>query len=306
MTWSDVLSQIQSTLNSWLETFVSALPNLAVAIVVVLAGAGLAKLVHKLALEALQRAGMAQSARRVVAKLAYTAVIIGATIVALGVLDLQQTVTSILAGAGVVGLAVGLAFQDIASNLLAGLSMSFRKPFRIGDLIETNGMTGHVVQVDLRTTRIETLDGHDVLIPNNDIYSNAIRNFTNQNKQRVDVEVGVSYADDLELARDTTLSVLNELECRLDNREPEVYFVEFGGSSINLVGRFWIHSGSRKELFEARSEAIMGIKDAYDREGLTIPFPIRTMDFGIAGGKDLSSMLLTHEEEQDESRELRH
>jgi small conductance mechanosensitive channel len=291
MSWNEVLESISSTLSSWLDAFVSALPNLAVALLVVVAGVFVARGVEALSNRGLGKAGVARSASRVLSKLAYVAAIIGAVIIALGVLDLQQTVTSILAGAGVIGLAVGLAFQDIASNLLAGMSMSFRKPFRIGDLVETNDLLGHVLQVDLRTTSIETLNGNTIVIPNNDVYSNPITNYTKQQKQRVDVEVGVSYADDLGKVHAATLEVLAALECRMEDGPTEVFFTGFGGSSIDLVARFWVSSGSRRGLLSAKSEAIQAIKRRYDEEGFTIPFPIRTMDFGIVGGERLSTML---------------
>lgn len=290
MNWQQTTETILSTLESWQTAFLQGLPNAVAAIAVVVIGWLVARVARKGASAVMERMDVVPSVRNLLATFVFIVVQLGGVIIALGILNLQSTVTSLLAGAGVIGLALGLAFQDIAQNLLAGVSMSFRRPFAIGDLIETNDVLGHVRAVDLRTTHIETLDGQQVLIPNHDIYTSPMTNYTGQSFQRVTVEVGVSYADDLGHVEQVTREVLENLD-RDDDRPVQVFFTGFGGSSIDLIARFWIQSGERSRFLDARSKAIRAIKDRFDAEEISIPFPIRTVDFGIEGGQTLAEML---------------
>lgn len=116
---------------------------------------------------------------------------------ALIVLGLSKTVTTLLAGVGILGLALGFAFQDIAENFIAGVLMAFRRPIYIGDLIESNDFVGTVEEINLRTTVIRTADGKHVLIPNSEVLQNSIVNFSRSSELRVDLACGVSYGDDL-------------------------------------------------------------------------------------------------------------
>lgn len=142
-------------------------------------------------------------------------------------------------------------------------------------------------------TRIETLKGHDVLIPNHDIYTNPLKNLTRQSKQRVDVEAGVSYADDLSEVQQIAEAALHDIE-ELD--PVEVFFAGFGGSSVDLVARFWVQSGEPTSMMKARSNAIVAIETAFDNNNITTPFPIRTVDFGIKGGVSLERSLPSFDE----------
>ena len=111
----------------------------------------------------------------------------------------------------------------------------------------------------------------------------------------MDLEVGVSYADDLEKAKQVAIAALDGLEGRNAEREVELFYTGFGGSSIDFVVRFWLTDAYPGSFMAARSAAIQRIKTAFDREGVSIPFPIRTLDFGIEGGATLKEMLADHD-----------
>ncbi|MEM9694560.1 MAG: mechanosensitive ion channel family protein, partial [Myxococcota bacterium] len=212
---------------------------------------------------------------------------------ALSLLHLDKAVTSLLAGVGVVGLAIGFAFQDIAANFISGLIMAVRRPFDVGDLIEIGDRLVRVDAIRLRATHVTTPDGLSLIVPNRKIFQEVIVNYTKTTHRRLAVEVGVSYDDDLEKVADLTRAVLEKLESRLEDRPVEVMFTEFGSSSINLMGRVWLKSSEQRVYLTSRSDAIMGIKKAYDEAGISIPFPIRTLDFGAkeVGGSNLASNL---------------
>lgn len=278
------IEQVIAKLNHWLDTFASMLPNLVAALLILIAFWFLAKLARKILIRGLRRVSPQTVVSDLLATLGAISVFTVGLLVALGVLRLDKAVTSLLAGAGVVGLALGFAFQSIAANFLAGILISVRHPFMVGDLIETNDFFGHVAEINLRSTVLRALDGRLVFLPNRDVLEKAIVNYTATGVRRVELKVGISYGEDLERVRDVTLEALRGVEKRIREREPELYFEEFGSSSINYTFRFWIPFREQPDYLAAASDAIIRIKTAYKREGITIPFPIRTLDFGIKGG----------------------
>ena len=287
----DSFEMVQEKLNAWLETAVALLPNLVVAILVILIFLLLSRLARKLIQRFLDKLTGSQAIARLLSTLGGIAVISIGIFIALGVLKLDKTVTSLLAGAGVVGIALAFAFQDLAANLIAGVYLSFQRPFVIGDLIETNDTFGTVAAIDHRSTRIKTTSGQAVLIPNKEIFETKLVNFSTSRTRRVELRVGVSYGEDLNSVREITSAALSSLEMRETDKVVEVFFEGFGGSSIDLVARFWIDFSRQVEYKHALSEAIIAIKKAFDEKDVAIPFPIRTLDFGIKGGSSLKENL---------------
>jgi small conductance mechanosensitive channel len=221
----------------------------------------------------------------------YIALLAAGVFISLGILGLQKTVASLLAGAGIIGLALGFAFQDIAANLMAGIYLSMRHPFRHGHLIKTNDYFGTVQRIRLRWTEVWTQQGQLALIPNKQIFENPILNYTSLGRRRIDLTLGVSYGDDLEKARQVAMRAVEEVSTRDPAREVELFYDEFADSSINFTVRFWIPFAKQTDYLAARSEAIIRIKRSFEAEGITIPFPITTLDFAAKGGERLAETL---------------
>lgn len=291
MDLTELLAQVVDKLQGWLSTAVKMLPNAAVAITVVLAFGILSRWLSKLADRGLSKVVKQPQIVGLLSSIIRIAVLAGGVFTALSVLNLDKAVTSLLAGVGIVGLALGFAFQDIAANFVSGLLMAVRQPFAIGDLVEVDGSFGKVETIDLRATRLTLLSGETVIIPNKDVYQSAIVNYTDTEKRRVEVEVGVSYGDDLAKARSVALEAVRSLEACDPQTEADLVFTGFGASSIDFTVRFWIDDASQRAFLHARSEAIMQIKDAFDANDIAIPFPIRTLDFGVSGGESLQDHL---------------
>ncbi len=290
------LQAVLEKLYNWGEQLLLMSPNLLVAFLVLLLfwvcsriiGASLRRVYHRVT-DNPALAHMLETVTRF-------AVLATGLVVALGVLELDKTVTSLLAGAGVLGLALGFALQNIAANFVSGTLLSIRKPFIVGDVIESNSYFGTVVEVNLRTTNLRTPQGQMVLIPNKEIFEQPIINYTQVGKadahrRRVDLSVGISYGEDLEHVERVALAAVGGVAARLEEREAELFFQAFGDSSINFVVRFWIEFQRPIHYNAAVSQAIMALKAAFDREGILIPFPIRTLDFGIKGGERLAQVL---------------
>ena len=292
---AEAASGVWAKLQGWGEAFVLMVPNLVLAVLIVLVSAVAARLVRRVVSSLLGRAAdRAPQTRNVIdllATIVYLGVLAAGTFVALTVLDLDGLVTTLLAGAGVVGLALGFAFQDIASNFIAGILMAIRNPFLVGDIIETNGFTGTVREISLRSTVLDTFQGQKVIVPNAKVFGDPIVNFSARRERRVDVGCGVGYGDDLGRAQRVAVEAVESLASRKESRPVQLYFTEFGDSSINFVIRFWVDFQAQTDFLEAQSQAIIAIKAAFDGAGVTIPFPIRTLDFDPNGGVALRAAL---------------
>jgi small conductance mechanosensitive channel len=278
-------------LTGWGRAFVLGLPNLLLAVVAVIVSWLLARVARDLVRRLLHRVSHSEQVTYLLCQVVYLAVLTAGTFIALGILGLQKTVASLLAGAGIVGLALGFAFQDIAANLMAGVYLSVRRPFRRGHLIKAQDYFGIVQEVNLRWTELLTQQGQLVLIPNKQVFENPIMNYTARGSRRVDITLGVSYGDDLEKARRVALEAVAALPGLLPDKQVEMFYEEFADSSIDFTIRFWIPFQTQKDYLAARSEAMIRIKKAFDAAGIQIPFPTRTLDFAARGGETLAEVL---------------
>ncbi len=294
MNLENTFSNLVDKLAGWLEGFILMLPNLVVAVLLVVVFWLAARLARRLILQVMERVSSYQQVNKLLATAGYVAVLAAGTFIALGVLDLDKAVTSLLAGAGIIGLALGFAFQDIAANFISGILMSIRRPFTEGDIVKTNDYFGTVVDVNLRSTYLQTFQGQLVVIPNKEVFQSPLINYSKTQRQRIDLRCGVAYGDDLEQAEQVALEAVRSIDYRDQDRDVELYYEDFGDSSINFVVRFWIDFHKQTDFLKARSDAIKRIKRAFDENGITIPFPIRTLDFGVVGGEKLSEVLPQH------------
>ena len=201
------------------------------------------------------------------------------TLLGIGVLAaLQQLgvqVTSLLAGVGIAGLAVGLAAQDTIANLIAGFTLLLEKPFRIGDNVTIAGVAGEVVDIGLRSTRLRTVETRDAFLPNREIITKVIVNHTMTPDLRVDLPVGVSYSADLDRVREVLLGVVVGHELIHDQPAPRVVVVALAESTVNVQLRFFLRSG--RDEPSVRYEILERMKKALDAAGIEIPFPQRVV-----------------------------
>ena len=284
----EALTALSDKLQEWLNGLVLMLPNLVMAIVTLLAFVLVARIVGGVVRKAMARASSYHALNSLAATVSRIVIVAVGAFLALGILGLDKTVTSLLAGAGVVGLALAFAFQDIAGNFMSGVLLAVRRPFQVGDLIESNDFFGTVREINLRSTLLETPQGQRIIIPNSSVVQNPIENYNNRPVRRVDLECGVAYGDSLEKAEKVALEALDGLDFVKQEKAPEFYYTGFGGSSIDFKLRFWIDFAKQSDFMKARSLAIVALKNAFDEAGITIPFPITTLDFDVVGGRTLS------------------
>ncbi|MCP4667529.1 MAG: mechanosensitive ion channel family protein [Deltaproteobacteria bacterium] len=210
----------------------------------------------------------------------FSGMIIYATgiILALDVLGLN--IMPFVAGAGVVGIAIGFAAKDTLSNLIAGVLLILDRPFEVGDRIEVwsapiNSATwGDVMEIGLRATKIRTTDNIVIVIPNNQIMTRDIVNYTTVTDEiRVRIPIGIAYDADLKKAKEIITKVSLELDWVMGDPAPVVVVRSFGESAVNLEARVWISEPRRR--IDTISHITDGVKEAFDQEGIEIPFPKR-------------------------------
>jgi len=278
-------------LTNWFNDIILILPNLLVSLVIIVLvfvfARSLRKLIHKI----ISRFTSNLPINNFITGFIHYSLIIIGFVLALSILHLDKAVTSILAGAGVVGIALGLAFQNPIKNTVSGFIMSYRKYYNIGDRVETNGYYGTIEYIGIRVSELRLTTGELVILPNDIIVNETFKNVSSTTKRAIVINVGVSYKDDLEkVERVVKATIATKVE-HLKTEDIEVYFKEYDSSSINFMLRFWIENLNDKHYQQIKSIAIIEIKKAFDEAGITIPFPIRTLDFGNNEAKMLPEMM---------------
>lgn len=250
-----------------------------VGVLVVLAGLVLARLVGAGVRWWLRRRGRSRSYADVFGTLGAWAVGILATLAALTIAFPSVQPVDVLGGVGILSIAVGIAFQDILSNLFAGVLLLVREPFRTGDQVAVGEVRGTVEAITLRETVVRTFDGRRVLIPNSTVHGGVVSVQTGYEQVRTAVAVGVAYSTDLGRAREVALGAMREVPLVLSEPEPQALVTTLGASTIDLELRFW--SGARQlETLEAKDAVIRAVVKAYDSAGIEMPAEIRVLEAG--------------------------
>jgi small conductance mechanosensitive channel len=274
---NDAFYLLAHKLQSWLKQLVLMLPNLFIALLVLVFTFFAARLIRKAAEKLLSRISHSAALNNLITTFVYVGTLMMGIFFALGILKLDKTVTSLLAGVGIIGLALGFAFQDIAANFISGVIIAVRKPFGVGDVIETNDHFGTIERINLRTVDIRRQTGELVKVPNRKVFENALINFTHYGVRRIDLKVHVSNSEDLDKVVAVILQAIQDIKGQVETKEVEVVFDEFEENFIRLLVRFWIHYVRQTDYVYAKSEAIMKIRKAFDANNIIIPLPGRSL-----------------------------
>ncbi|MCP4329117.1 MAG: mechanosensitive ion channel [Alphaproteobacteria bacterium] len=183
-------------------------------------------------------------------------------------------ITSLLVIFGSAGLAVGLALQGTLSNVAAGVMLLIFRPFKSGDYVEVGGHAGTVQTVSLFVTELSTPDNIQIIIPNTQVWGSAVMNYSFHATRRCDLAIGISYADDIEKAKTTIEAVIKGDARAKSDPEPMIAVVNLGDSSVDLTVRVWCDNG---DYWGLKFDLTQAIKEALDANGISIPFPTRTV-----------------------------
>jgi small-conductance mechanosensitive channel len=198
--------------------------------------------------------------------------------VVMRVSGLTGLAVTIIGGTGLLGLAIGFAFRDIAENFLASILISIQRPFAMGDLISVDGHEGFVQRVNTRATLIMTRDGNHVQVPNSIVYKQTITNFTANPRARERFDIGIGYDDCIADAQTVALQILRDHPAVLDDPEPLVLVEALSAATVNLRLYFWIDIETYNQL-KVRSALIRMTKSAFDEAGISMPDEAREVVF---------------------------
>lgn len=215
----------------------------------------------------------------IMARLVFAALVLVGIYIGLRTIGLD--LGPVLAGAGIAGIALAFALQDIAENYISGVIMGFRNPFARGDQIISGDAEGTVEALNLRYTTIRTYDGVRVLLPNGAVLKNPLTNLTVNGNRRTDFTVGVAYGTDLERARRVAIAAVAAVEGVDEDPAPQAWVEELAASWINIRVRYW-HAPRIGDMWRTRSAAIIALVEAAEEAGIELPFERKIVD--VRGG----------------------
>lgn len=242
--------------------------NIAFAIVIVILGRMVVKWIVKIIRKLMVRSDLDPILVNFASSIANAVLLLFVFIAALDQLGVNTT--SLIALLGAAGLAIGLALQGSLQNFAAGVMLIVFRPFKLGDFIEAGGVVGVVEQISIFSTVMKTGDNREIIVPNGQIYSGAITNYSAKETRRIDMVFGIGYDDDMLEAKKIMEDILAKHELVLEDPVPAVAVAELADSSVNFNVRPWVNSG---DYWGVRSELIEQIKLTFDKKGISIPYP---------------------------------
>ena len=242
--------------------------NIALAIVIFIAGKWLANTLTNVVIKLLQRSKMDEMLISFVASITKTILLLFVAIAALNQLGIDTT--SLIALLGAAGLAVGLALQNSLQNFAAGVMLIVFSPFKAGDFVELAGVAGVVENIGIFSSVLRTGDNRELIIPNGSIYGGIIINYSARSTRRVDMVFGIDYDDDLRVAKELLRSIILADDRVLSDPEPVVAVSELADFSVNFIVRPWVKSADYWPVLWDTTERV---KLEFDAHGLSIPYP---------------------------------
>nr|WP_306300291.1 mechanosensitive ion channel family protein [Erythrobacter sp. LQ02-29] len=257
---------------------VELLPNIAIAVIVIILTSIVSRIMVGIAHKLTNKAHIREDLRQLAQTLTKVVVWIVGILLVMTIIVPDFTFGGAVAGLGVGAVAIGFAFQDIFENFLAGVLIMLRDKMQLGDYIEAEGVDGTVEKITLRETHIRQFSGELTIVPNSTIFKNPVKIYSDRPFRRFQIMVGVSYDTDLKQAREIITQAVGEVSGIDPERGYDVYIREFGASSIDFLVRWWIDT-KENSLFEVQNEVVLRIKDTLDEAGIEIPFPYITHTF---------------------------
>lgn len=257
-------------IDSWLDGFVRLLPNLGIAILVIIGFVFLARFVQRLIKSRAANKDRSNLGTVLGGFVKWVILIMGGLLAATIVVP-SLNPGDLIAGLGVSSVAIGFAFKDILQNWLAGLLILLRQPFEIGDQIVVNGFEGSVERIETRATIIKTYNAERVVVPNSDIYTNAVRVKTANDMIRSQYDIGVGYGDSIDEAQGVIIKAIEGVEGVDQEKGVEALPWDLAASWVTVRARWWTKS-SRAEVVKVKAKVIHQMKLALDEAKIDMPY----------------------------------
>jgi len=272
----EVVQRLEGTVDQFRRTLLNKLSSILGAILVMLLTWLMALGVSRGAYIWAEKTEGDHATEILISRLSYGAVWFIGSIVALGVLGLNFT--ALLSTLGLTSVAIGFGLKDILSNYLSGVILLASRPFRIGDEVVIDQYEGRIVQVQLRVTTMQTYDGRQVYIPNQQVFQSSITNNTASPVRRSSVQVGIDYDANVERAKAEIQQVIAHIDGIEADPAPVVLVQELAASTVNLEILFWVNS-RRKSFLQATSEVRRAVKERLESADIAMPTDIYTIAF---------------------------
>ena len=269
-TWQQLIQMVQGA--------IKLLPNIAIAIVVFIIFWLIAKFSRRL-IKNLTRKKQSRNLGLVLARLSQGLIILVGAFIALAIVVPSFKPGDLVQLLGVSGVAVGFAFRDILQNFLAGILILITEPFVINDQIVFQDFEGTVENIQTRATTIRTYDGTRIVIPNAELFTNAVKVNTAFEKRRLQYDIGIGYGDDIAEAKKVILEVLNANPEAIADPPPEALVVDLAASTINIRARWWVQPPRRAEILDSQDVVLTELCNKLVAAGIDLPFPTQQILF---------------------------
>ena len=262
---TDKISEIGTTV------FVSYLPKLASALVILILGWWLIGLITRAITKFFERKNYDETLETFLTSFANVLLKILLIITVAGMIGVEMT--SFIAMLGAAGLAVGMALQGTLQNFAGGVIILAFRPFKVGDFIEAQGFSGTVREIQIFNTILKTIDNKTVIIPNSPLATESLVNYSSERNRRLDLVFGIGYQDDIDKAKSVLEQLAKEDQRVLEHPQPPFIAVgELADSSVNLVMRLWV---KQDDYWQLKFDITEAVKKSFDAQGISIPFPQR-------------------------------
>ncbi|MDB9524721.1 mechanosensitive ion channel family protein [Oscillatoria sp. CS-180] len=273
---SALLETIKESLLNLVSGAIEILPAVILAIIVLIATPYTVRPARKLTRVVVEKLTPNFSLQLLSVKVASVTVWVAGVLLACILIFPDLGLGDIVALLGLSSVAVGFAFQDIFKNFLAGILLLLNQPFKVNDQVIVSDYEGTVESIDIRSTKIRNYQGERIVIPNSLVFTNPIEVLTENASRRTDLAIGLDYNTPLSEARQILHKAASRVDTVLSDPAVEVDIVEFGGSSIDFIVRYWTRP-PQAIVRRTRTQVIMSLKAACDEAGLSIPYPIRSV-----------------------------
>jgi len=250
------------------EALIGTLKALVLALLIFWLGRKVSRMMSNMTAKGLTKTGNDPILVNFLKNLVYYVLLAAVVIMALGQVGVQTT--SLIAVLGAAGLAVGLALKDSLSNFASGVMLVLFRPFKLGDVVEVAGKTGKVKEIRIFSTIINTPDNKEMIVPNGQITSDVITNFSSQETRRVDLVIGVSYDDDIKTAKNIIHETVTSHDLVLQEPAPTIMLTELADSSINFAVRPWCNSA---DYWTVYGDLLEQLKINLEAGGCSFPYP---------------------------------
>ena len=276
------MNDILKKLEAYYHGFLKSVPQIALAILIIFIGVLIANWLTSLFQRRIRQKSHDPLMSNFLAKAIKLILIICIILLALNTAGLNNIASAIVATAGASAIVIGFAFKDIAENFLAGIILAFNRPFHIDDTVQIENVFGKVKAMEFRYTKITTFDGRNVYIPNSDVLTKPVFNFTEDGFYRSDFIVGIAYENDIEKAKKIILSCI-DAEAAIIKDDVHINFVaedELAASTVNLKIFFWVSTEDfRRGTLQTRGRLLQSVKMQLEANGFSLPANITELKF---------------------------